>query len=217
MGPLTEAFPPTMRIGLMADSHGSIRTLRQAIRALRAKGVDQLYHLGDFCDSVYQDHLSDIFNILETDGIRTVMGNNDFQIQSMLTDGYSDENETDTRRWQRFLKQTPLIRKINGICLAHSLPYDTIRSFYEPVDDGTGERALSIFSNTAYSIVFCGHSHAPILFRYRNNRVSREALGSRRTVSLAPQERYIIIVGSTLNGDCGIYDSKRNCYERICI
>ncbi len=209
-----EGFSP-MRIGLMADSHGSVQALYQGIRTLKSLGVDQLFHLGDFCDSVYRNHLPEIFSILVSEGILTVMGNNDYQIQTMLNNGYSPGNGIDTRRFRHFLEQTPIIRRIQHICLAHSLPYNALRSIYDPIDDGTTDRALSIFSSTDYSAVFCGHSHVPILFRYRDGQVTREGVDKSKPVVLDPDERYIIIVGSALKGECGVYDTGRKYYERI--
>lgn len=204
-----------MRIGLLADSHGSVQALYQAIRTLRGLGVDQLFHLGDFCDSVYRNHLPEIFSILVSEGVLTVMGNNDYQIQAMLNNGYTPDDGINTRRFRRFLKQTPIIREIDHICLAHSLPYNALRSIYEPVDDGTTGRALSIFSSTDYSAVFCGHSHVPILFRYRAGRITRESVENGQPMLLHPDERYIIIVGSALKGECGVYDISGKGYERI--
>ena len=204
-----------MRIGLMADSHGSSDALRQAIRTLRSRGADQLFHLGDFCDSVHRNHVAEVLSILISEGILTVMGNNDYQFQAMVKTGWATDAGLDAQGVNRILKQTPIIRQIGSVCLSHSLPYDNIRSLYEPVDDGTTEKAVSVFSNTAYSAVFCGHSHVPALFRYRSGRVTREAIHSEKPLYFESEERYIVIVGSAMEGECGIYDADMNRYERL--
>jgi hypothetical protein len=36
---------------------------------------------------------------------------------------------------QAFLKSLPMTLVSDGLCFTHSLPYDSVRSFYEPVDD----------------------------------------------------------------------------------
>ena len=101
------------------------------------------------------------------------------------------------------------------ICFTHSLPYDSIRAFYEPVDTGSVERAIDIFRHTPYRIIFCGHSHLPILFRWRSGRVFREEIQTNKKIFLDPSERYIIIVGSVDSREYGFFDWGKMCYERI--
>jgi hypothetical protein len=45
-----------------------------------------------------------------------------------------------------FLKSLPMTLVSDGLCFTHSQPYDSVRSFYESVDDGTKPHVLwSVF------------------------------------------------------------------------
>ncbi|MDA3895755.1 MAG: hypothetical protein PF482_06385, partial [Desulfobacteraceae bacterium] len=116
-----------------------------------------------------------------------------------------------------FLKQMPMRLVDEKICFTHSLPFNSIRSFYEPVDTGTTDRAAQLFSQTPYSIIFCGHSHSSVLFRLRKGRVTREQIHPNEVIGFNSSERYIVIVGSSDNGECGFFDKEQMTYQRISI
>jgi hypothetical protein len=108
------------------------------------------------------------------------------------------------------------MRLVDGkICFSHSLPFNSIRSFYEPVDTGATDRAKQLFSQTLHSIIFCGHSHASILFRLKNGVVTREPIHQNVLIRFHSSERYIVIVGSSENGECGLFDKEQMTYLRI--
>jgi len=199
----------------MADTHGSVADLEVSIVALKKAGADALIHLGDFCDSVRTGRLEDIIAMLIRENVAAVMGNNDFQILNRLKSNSLDLPNRSRETVLAFLRSTPVIRNIDGICFAHSLPYDNIRSFYEPIDDGTVLRAADIFSESPHRVIFCGHSHLPALFVWHAGVVTRQASIAKRIVPFVPENRYIIVVGSPSSGECGIYDSGRHQYERV--
>lgn len=202
------------RIGIIADSHGSVTALETAIGTLADHRIDHLIHLGDFCDSVNCDALPDVFSLLEQHRVQVVKGNNDYQVEKMLTNGYF-EDMFDRHRWLKFLQTTPIMHIKGDVCFAHSLPFDTVRAFYEPVDTGTTERAAEVFKHSGYHALFCGHSHQPVFFRQQSGTVSRETLPVNDAVQMEAQQRYIFIVGAADNGECGIFDLSTSCYERI--
>ncbi|MFP3980543.1 MAG: metallophosphoesterase family protein [Desulfobacterales bacterium] len=203
-------------IGLIADTHGSAELLSRAIETLLHNGADCLVHLGDFCDSLNHGELRQVFSLLQRYRVRTVKGNNDFQVEKMLQHGelrqYADKQE----QWLAFLQQTPVVMRLGDICFCHSLPYESIRAFYEPVDTGSTERAAEVFDHVADYVIFCGHSHDPVLFRSRNRVVTREQMHGQSTV-LHCHQRYIIIVGAGENSECALFDINRSRYERILI
>jgi predicted phosphodiesterase len=204
------------RIGLMADSHGDLDSLKSGIHRLEACGVDAIIHLGDFLDSQQSDNALGIIETFYHKKIFTVKGNNDYQIETALRNGCL--NHIPTRHRKKilsFLTSVPIILTLHNICFAHSLPYNSIRSFYEPVDTGNADRARMIFQNTIYHILFCGHSHFPILFRNHSGKVVRETIQERLPINIIQNERFIIIVGSVEKGESGLMDIKEMKYERI--
>jgi len=204
-----------VRIGLMADTHGSLQALENSIAALENAGVDALVHLGDFCDSVQTKGLADIVRMLCRKRVFAVMGNNDYQVLNRLKNYSTDMTAKSRHLVLSYLTSTPVLRRMDHVCFAHSLPYDDIRSFYEPIDDGTTARAADVFSQTVDHILFCGHSHSPAVFTLNCGRVTQNAMGKRKNICFDAKKRYIVIVGAPSAGECGIFDRKRNCYERV--
>jgi len=204
------------RIGLMADSHGNLPATIAAINCLKKNGAEKIYHLGDLFDSVARNDFARLLQAVRNNCVLSVKGNNDYQVEQAIGNGITF-NLTDTDRVNllKYLRDMPMKRESGDICLTHSLPYDSIRSFYEPIDDGGTLRAEQVFQNTDYFLVCCGHSHQPVLFRWHNGVVTREGLAEKYRVSFSAPERYILIVGSVDNGECGLLNFENKGYRRL--
>jgi len=198
----------------MADSHGNLKATKKAIVALRDEGAESLVHLGDFFDSLQNDPLSSLISLVKDNGVLAVKGNNDHQIEKLMKDNSYEENE-ERERVLRFIGALPMIMVMKDLCFAHSLPFDALRSFYEPIDTGSAKRARGIFKSTPYRIVFSGHSHIPVFFRWREGHATRETMMPGQTLSLKKSERYIMIVGAVYGGECALYDRDSMEYKRI--
>jgi putative phosphoesterase len=204
------------KIGLMADSHGNLDAMKACIRRLKEDSVDSIVHLGDFLDSQKSADVLPIIETIQANHVFTVKGNNDYQIENALKNGCASPMRVDhCKRVQSFLSSVPMRMVMGKICFAHSLPYDSIRSFYEPVDTGNADQAQKIFLHTDFKIIFSGHSHFPVLFRDRSGKVSREIIHNQSAVTIHPDERYIIIIGAVSEGECGLMDMTQMKYKRI--
>ena len=214
-------------IGLIADSHGNLEATAEAIRLLKGRGAGMLVHLGDFCDSVRRDRTGAMIRLLRENSVLAVKGNNDFFVESMQT-GERRPPDPEGEPTIAFLQTIPLTRTLDGMLFAHSLPFDTLRSFYEPIDTGNTQRAERLFAETDFQLLFCGHSHLPIIFRKTGGRVTREQAppGEKlilRTTgnipdtkeNVCPPDRFIVIVGAADDGECAFYDRENGIYERI--
>jgi putative phosphoesterase len=213
---LKDVFPSkALRIGLIADSHGNSQATKQSIQILRDHGADILVHLGDFCDSAQSDSTDGMIHTLQTNNVLAVKGNNDYLVELALSSAHNKKNAN--KGWiLTFFKNLPMTRTFGKeLCFAHSLPFDYLRAFYDPIDTGTTERAQHVFEETTYRILFCGHSHSPIIFRLRNKQISRKKALAGHKVLLKNDDRYIIVVGSVDKGDCALFDSEKQTYERI--
>jgi predicted phosphodiesterase len=202
------------RIGLMADSHGDVAKTRSSITLLRRLKADGLFHLGDACDFLKDGTILPMIRLLERSGVRAVKGNNELQAERGMAGGHAGPDAAG-RRALRFFRGMPFVREFEGLCFTHSMPWGGIRSVYEPVDDGGTERAASVFRNTDYRIVFCGHSHAPVLFRWRSGEIRREQVATGTRLLLEDEERYIIVVGALERGGCGLFDRESMTYETL--
>jgi predicted phosphodiesterase len=201
-------------IGLIADSHGNLEATAAAIRVLRGRGARMLVHLGDFCDSIRRDPAAAMIRLFRENGVLAVKGNNDFSVERMLTDERR-RPEPAGEQTIAYLRTVPFTLALNGLLFAHSLPYDSLRSFYEPIDTGNTHRAARLFNELDFQLLFCGHSHAPILFRMARGKVTREQLplGEKRLQDA--DDRFIMIVGAADEGECALYDTEARTYERI--
>ncbi|MCX5826224.1 MAG: metallophosphoesterase family protein [Deltaproteobacteria bacterium] len=202
------------RIGIIADSHGNRETTAEAIRLLKGRGVDLLVHLGDFCDSIRHDRAEAMIDLLLEHDVLAVKGNNDFFFEKMLADERRPA-DAEGEKMLSFLRNVPVVRSLGDIRLAHSLPFDTLRAFYEPIDRGNTLRAEELFNEADFRILFCGHSHLPILFRKENGRVTREPVPPGLPVILERTGRYIFIAGAANDGECALYDGEAGTYERL--
>jgi len=165
--------PLPKRIGLVADSHDQLEALATAVRILEERGAETLVHLGDICDSLRLDLLEDSVRLLRKHRMLVVKGNNDFMLENLLR-CQPPEKKGPFDHLAAFLADLPMRIIWDGLCFAHSLPFDHLRSFYEPIDVGTTRRAEDIFRLTPHRILFCGHSHRSVLFRLSGDKVSRE-------------------------------------------
>ena len=208
--------PLPRRIGLVADSHDCLQALERAVLLLEARGAESLVHLGDICDSLRLDLLEESVRLIRKHRVLAVKGNNDFMLENLLR-CQPPESKGLYDRLGTFLEELPIKIVWDGLCFAHSLPFDHLRSFYEPIDVGTTDRAREIFDLTRHRILFCGHSHRSALFRLAGDRVSREPIPSGGSVSLNPEERYIIVTGSVLEGECALFDAESWRLESILI
>ena len=194
----------------MSDNHGQAAVLRRAIAALRDRGADVLVHLGDFGDSLHDDNLATIVEDLKSNHVLVVKGNNDYILEKRV----EPENQHLSGVYA-YLHDLPIRIISADLCFAHSLPFDSIRSFYEPIDDGSVEKAAVLFRETTYRILFCGHSHIPVLFRWTPRRTIREQIRPDQPLRLDRADRYIIVVGALENSECALYDLDRQVYERL--
>jgi len=202
------------RIGLIADSHGDLEATRQAIGLLKRRGASLLIHLGDFCDSVRHERSAAMISLLREQGIPAVKGNNDFAVENRLA-GSRRPLDADGIGMLAYLRDLPLVRVREAIRFAHSLPFDTFRAFYEPIDTGGTDRAKRVFDQTDCSILFCGHSHRPVRFRYAGGRVTRMPVEPGRPEVLEGAARHIVVVGAVSDGECALYDEVARSCERL--
>jgi hypothetical protein len=206
--------PEPKRIGIIADSHGNLEATAAAIRLLRERGACLLVHLGDFCDSVRHDSAPVMIDLLIQNDVLAVKGNNDFLVENRLADARR-QPDAEGVKVLAFLRDAPVVRTRDDIRFAHSLPFDTLRAFYEPIDTGNTRRAEELFNEADFRILFCGHSHLPILFRKANGRVAREAVPAGRLLELERTARYIFVAGAASDGECALYDEEAGTYERL--
>ena len=206
--------PEPKRIGIIADSHGNLEATAAAISILKGRSAGILIHLGDFCDSVRHGSAPAMIDLLIQNGVLAVKGNNDFLVENMLA---HDRRPADAEGLKAlaYLRDVPGVRVRGDIRFAHSLPFETLRAFYEPIDRGNMQRAKELFNEADFRILFCGHSHLPVLFRKAGGHVTREAVPAGCPLELERTARYIFVAGAASDGECALYHEDAGTYERI--
>jgi hypothetical protein len=155
-----------------------------------------------------------MIDMLEENDVLAVLGNNDFMVGNMLDEtAYLTYQDRD--RMSAYIKDVPMTRVLADVCFAHSLPFEHFKACYEPIDDGSTMRAAQLFQEMEHRVLFCGHSHLPVLFRLSGDRVTRENVAPGCPLSLNSSDRYIMVVGAVEEGECALFDRESASYERI--
>lgn len=203
------------RLGLLSDSHGNLKATEQAINILNQNDCEIIIHLGDFCDTNRREHLEDLLHLFQEKKVSVVKGNNDYLIELALQNATGKEY-SDPLWMYDYLKNVPMNLIMDDICFAHSFPFDYLRSFYEPIDVGSTERASLLFGQMSYRILFCGHSHTPIYFCLNTlGAVVRKETPLDKKILLQSSSRFIFVVGAAAEGECAVFDMDTLTYERI--
>jgi predicted phosphodiesterase len=178
------------------DQSVMAKATAEAIRLLKGRGAGMLIHLGDFCDSIRHNRTAAMIDLLRVNGVLAVKGNNDFFVEHRLADARRPP-DAEGISISAFLRDLPVVRSQGDIRFAHSFPFE------------------ELFTEADFRILFCGHSHLPILFRKSDGRVMREPVPAERPVELERTARYIFIAGAASDGECALYDEEAGTYVRI--
>ena len=68
----------------MADSHGRPESIKAAFTFLKQEMCEEIYHLGDICDSSRTETAEACIHQIQENGIKAIRGNNDQRIINLL-------------------------------------------------------------------------------------------------------------------------------------
>ncbi len=193
-------------IGLIADSHGNLDATAEAIRLLKGRGADILVHLGDFCDSVRRDRAGAMIASFCENSVLAVKGNNDFFVESVLTDERRSP-DPEGEPASPSLRPYPSLAHSRRLCFSPILSPSTRsgpsmnRSTRAP-PSGRSDSSPRRISG----LLFCGHSHLPVLFRKAGSRVTRE--------QVPPGEKLVLGGAMLITAACGTKTMSRGSLHR---
>ncbi len=165
-----------MRLAVFSDIHGNIQGLRAVLADIEARGVDLVWCGGDLVG--YGANPGDVVDLIQANGIPTIMGNYDDGIGYFrIACGCDYPNDAAMERGQRsiawtkantteaqksYLRNLPyrLQREIEGhqVALVHGSPDRLNEYLFEDVADEIFAQHLE---TTRADVLIFGHTHKP--------------------------------------------------------
>ena len=191
------------KIGLIADSHGKISLMVDAIKTLTDMGAATIIHLGDICDSLRPGCLDEAVPILDRYEVKAVLGNNEYilitEYLANYEDGYNDMVVS-------FLKKLPYTLNIGDFCFTHSTPFNWPAATNRPLT----EYLPRLLEDEAppFKVLFRGHSHTPSLIEIEGGCSKEIGLKSGDKIALKKDRIYVISVGAIEDRAFALFDPK---------
>ncbi len=141
-----------MKLGVIADIHGDLEALQQAIACLSARQVDQIVCAGDLVNKGPKS--VEVVNLIRSEKIDCIAGNHE---REALEEGKFDDSTS------MFLSQLPLTLSytIAGkqILVAHGAPWSDFVYIFPTTERHVFKR---ITRETNADVVILGHTHLPL-------------------------------------------------------
>lgn len=165
-----------MKIAVFGDIHGNIGALQAAYEAVRAKGAEKIYHLGDM--GGYSPFVNEVVDFLIEHGIEGVQGNYDKTVANnaehcgcRAEDPVQEEMANRSFAWTKrhaspktkdYLKGLPfslsLIAEGKKVLLFHATPSKNNLYWYE---DRPDKFFHEMAEKTDAEVMIYGHTHKP--------------------------------------------------------
>lgn len=193
-----------MKIGIMADSHGSPEAIKAAIEFLRKKNCGPLFHLGDICDSHRPETANDCVRLLSKNDVLAIKGNNDYAIL------LNRNRETVEQTTHQYLENLPLIREQGEAVFVHSLPFVEELGLSAMIGVMRTRIAQRFFRESEKKILFRGHSHSPEIIQQSNGKIQKRRLREGERIDLKRSLPCIITCGALTEGLGMIWSTEEN-------
>ncbi len=188
-----------VKTGIIADSHGHVQRLSDAIAFLKAQHCLRMIHLGDICDSTSPQTADACVALMQNNNIMAVKGNNDHAIS--LNDAHHTGDSVSPATIH-YLRNLPLLLKDQKQLFAHSLPFAEELGLSSMVGTLTSRNILRFFTNYPGFILFRGHSHNPEMIRPGNPDFTRRPLVVGQTIDLNRASSMVFTCGALTDGHC---------------
>jgi len=206
-----------MRIAIIADIHGNLEALQEALKIIETRQVDRVVCLGDIVG--YGASPNECTARVREVTQYVLLGNHDQASVDLAGAENFNPYAYASARWttnhvsaeqKEFIRQLPFTLELEGLFFVHASPYEPEQWHYIL----SSADARDNFDHFAQDICFVGHSHVPGIFRPHGSAKPSE--------SIRKGEKYIINVGSVgqpRDGDWrlsfGIFDTEAWQYENI--
>ena len=192
------------KIGLIADSHGKISLMLDAIKILKDMGAAPIIHLGDICDSLRPECLEEAVAILDQYEVKAVLGNNEY---ILIIEHLANHADVYNDMVVPFLKRLPYTLNIGDLCFTHSTPFNWPAATNRPLS----EYLPRLLENESppFKILFRGHSHTPSVIEIEGGCSKEMGLKSGDKIALNKGRIYVVNVGAIEDGAFAVFDPAK--------
>jgi predicted phosphodiesterase len=202
----------TLLIGIIADSHGRLEIIRDALATLKRSSCRYVYHLGDVCDSAHPETAEACLRLLQEQQVMMIKGNNDHTIIANHIDRPTPFAAGEV--WE-YLQTAPLIRFYQNAVFTHSLPFAETMGLSSMIGKMGKKEALLTFEKFPHHIIFRGHSHTPEIVRPLAQSVSSRRLGPGENIDLAGTTPCVVTCGALTRGLYMVWNPLENSIESL--
>jgi len=198
------------KIGLIADSHGKIALMLDAIKTLKDMGAATIIHLGDICDSLRPECLDEAVAILDRYEVKAVLGNNEY---ILLTEYLANHAAGYNNIVASFLKELPYTLNVGDLCFTHSIPFNWPAATNRPLTEYLPR--LLENGSPPFRVLFRGHAHSPSLIEVKDGCSKEIGLKSGEKIALHKGRIYVVNVGAIEDGAFAIFDPIKNMFTSL--
>jgi predicted phosphodiesterase len=190
-----------VRIAILTDIHANREAFEAVLEDARARKVDRIVLLGDLVGyGPDPEWCCETARLLLAEGATCVRGNHDHaaagapEPMSPLAKAAMDWTKTRLTDAQRgFLGDLPLIVDEGDLCFVHASANDPASFSYVTSDT----RAAPSFRATKARLIFCGHTHIPLLASSDVGGVVRQQeFKPNMAIPLLRSRRWLAVVGA---------------------
>jgi putative phosphoesterase len=161
--------PPNMRIAVLADIHGNLRSLEAVQADIGRRSPDVIVNLGDNVSGPLQAAAT--ADLLMQQSCIHIRGNHDRQLIDRAPDGMGPSDRAAhaqlNDRHLEWLAALPPIHMLGeDVLLCHGSPRDDLEYLLEQVDGdrvqlASTEQIQRRLAGTQATLILCGHTHVP--------------------------------------------------------
>ncbi len=189
-----------MRLAVMSDIHGNLEALNAVWEDLHPRGVDAVYCVGDMIG--YGPDPLEVFQFMEANGVKMLQGNHEWALAGVGRSTWFNFLALDALQKTRTLLGRDAIRRLqrlpyaitaHGCRFVHGMPPVSTLSYLFKASDV--DLAVA-FRHLRQHICFLGHTHMLGWMEWSQGEVVRHCLLDDTTVTLSPESKHLVNVGS---------------------
>lgn len=195
-----------MLLGVLADSHGLPRKLRDGIGFLESFGAEKIVHLGDMVDTLRVETVDECVSLLIEHEIAGVMGNHEY---SLVMHHFKRYPERFSEQTKDYIRSLPWRLEMEEVCLTHFSPLGGVYGLFAATDETSYEETIRASS---WPVIINGHSHDPRICRQSDGVVESIRCSPGSRFQLDPGLRYVLTCGALEDSYCALYDFSEHAF-----